>query len=67
LPFDTEVFRLVIGKPQVVLRGEERVLSLLQMRDRLVDLIDRRLELLAREPVVPRKAFLESVALAGMQ
>ena len=44
--FDGQVVGLIVSKAQVVLGGLERLLDLLEMIDRLVDLFDRSLELL---------------------
>jgi len=42
--FNRDVLRLVVGEAQVAVRAEQGVLGLLQVIDRLVDLVDRRLE-----------------------
>ena len=48
---DGQGFRLVIRQSQVILRREQRILGLLQVRDGLIDLFDRRLELSACDVV----------------
>lgn len=54
---DAQVFRLVVRKAQVVLRGEQRILDFLQVRDGLVYLVDSGVEPLARYPVIAGKAL----------
>ena len=58
---DTQVFRLVVRKAQVVLRGEQRILDFLQVRDGLVDLVNGGIEPLTRYPVVAGKALFEGI------
>jgi hypothetical protein len=41
---DRHVLRLVVGQPQVAVGAQQRLLGLLQVVDRLVDLVDRGLE-----------------------
>ena len=56
-----EMVSLVVGEAEVAVGAEEGVFGLLQVGDRLVDFVDRGLELLAREVVVPGEAGLEGV------
>ena len=44
---DGQVFCLVVGEPEVVLRADERLLDFLEVVDGLVNLIDGFFELLA--------------------
>ena len=59
--FDGDVLSLVVGEAEVAVGAEEGVFGLLQVGDRLVDFVDRGLELLAGEVVVPGEAGLEGV------
>ena len=46
--FNGDVLRLVVGEAEVAVGAEEGVFGLLQVGDRLVDFVDRGLELFAR-------------------
>ena len=59
--FDGDVLSLVVGEAEVAVGAEEGVFGLLQVGDRLVDFVDRGLELFAGEVVVPGEAGLEGV------
>ena len=59
--FDGDVLSLVVGETEVAVGAEEGVFGLLQVGDRLVDFIDRGLELFAGEVVVAGKPGLEGV------
>ena len=52
---DRHVLRLVVRKTEVPIGAEQGLLRLLQMVDRLVDLIDRRLEAPGGKVVVLRE------------
>lgn len=58
---NTQVFRLVVREAQVILRGEQCILDLLQVRDGLVDLVNGSVEPLARYSVVAGKTFFECI------
>ena len=53
--FDSDVLGLVVGEAEVAVGAEEGVFGLLQVVDRLVDFVDRGLELFASEVVVAGK------------
>ena len=59
--FDGDVLSLVVGEAEVAVGAEERVFGLLQVGDRLVDFVDRGLELFAGEVVVSGEAGFEGV------
>ena len=52
---------LVVGEAEVAVGAEEGVFGLLEVVDRLVDFVDRGLELFAGEVVVAGKPGLEGV------
>ena len=56
---DRHVLRFVVRKTKIPIRAEQGLLSLLQVIDRLVDLVDRRLEASGGEFVVLRERGLE--------
>jgi len=53
--FDCDVLSLVVGEAEVAVGAEEGLFGLLQVGDRLVDFVDRGLELFASEVVVAGK------------
>ena len=59
--FNRDVLSLVVGEAEVAVGAEEGVFGLLEVGDRLVDFVDRGLELLAGEVVVSGKACFEGV------
>jgi len=59
--FDGDVLSLVVGEAKVTVGAEEGVFGLLEVVDRLVDFVDRGLELFAGEVVVAGKPGLEGV------
>ena len=63
---DGQTLCLVVRQSQIILRREQRILGLLQVRDGLIDLFDRRLELSACNVVIARKAGLELLHLADV-
>lgn len=56
-----EMVSLVVGEAEVAIGAEEGVFGLLQVSDRLVDFVDRGLELFAGEVVVAGKPGFEGV------
>ena len=56
---DRKIFGLLVRQAHVVLRTDESLSYLLQVSDGLVDLVDRGLELIAREAVVTTELILE--------
>jgi hypothetical protein len=56
---DRHVLRLVVGQPQVAVGAQQRLLGLLQVVDRLVDLVDRGLEAPRGQVVVLGERRLE--------
>ena len=61
---DRYVLRLVVRQTKVAICAYQGILCLLQMIDRLVDLVDRRLEVPGGEVVVLREPGLEGLKLA---
>ena len=59
--FDGDVLSLVVGEAEVAVGAEEGVFGLLQVGDRLVDFVDRGLELFASEVVVAGEAGFKGV------
>ena len=59
--FDCDVLSLVVGEAEVAVGAEEGVFGLLQVGDRLVDFVDRGLELFAGEVVVAGKPSFKGV------
>ena len=59
--FNRDVLSLVVGEAEVAVGAEEGVFGLLQVGDRLVDFVDRGLELFAGEIVVSGEAGFEGV------
>ena len=57
--FDGDVLGLVVGEAEVAVGSEEGLFSLLEVRDRLVDFVDRGLELFTCEVVVSSEAGLK--------
>ena len=53
--FDSDVMSLVVGEAEVAVGADEGVFGLLQVFDRLIDFVDRGLELFAGEVVVVGK------------
>jgi hypothetical protein len=53
--FDGDVLSLVVGEAEVAVGADEGVFGLLQVFDRLIDFVDRGLELFAGEVVVVGK------------
>jgi len=59
--FDGDVLSLIVGQAEVAVGSEEGVFGLLEVGDRLVDFVDRGLELLAGEVVVAGKPSFKGV------
>jgi hypothetical protein len=59
--FNSDVLSLVVGEAEVAVGAYEGLFGLVEVADRLVDFVDRGLELLAREVVVAGEAGFEGV------
>jgi len=59
--FNGDVLGLVVGEAEVAVGAEEGLFGLLQVVDRLVDFVDRGLELFAGEVVVAGKPSFKGV------
>ena len=57
--FDSDVLSLVVGEAEVAVSAEEGFFGLLEVVDRLVDFVDRGLELFTGEIVVAGEAGFE--------